>query len=210
MARAFIWLFCIVSAVVPPWASATDLQVRVQNAAGAPLANAVVYAIPAPIIAHDVLRHATIDQLNKQFVPRASVIRVGTSVSLPNSDQIHHSVYSFSPAKVFTLNLYAGKAAAPVLFDKAGVVVLGCNIHDQMVAWVLVLDTPFYTRTDESGAAELKGLPPGEYTLRAWHAPMQQEEAGEALRLEATPPAPLTLRIKGDTGDTRDVPVLNR
>ena len=88
------------------------------------------------------LRHAKIDQVNKEFVPLVSVVQTNTEITFPNSDNIRHSVYSFSPAKVFSLKLYAGKSAAPVIFDKAGLVVLGCNIHDLMVSWLLVVDTP--------------------------------------------------------------------
>src|SRR5579863_9818454 len=116
-------------------AAAGDLQVTVQSAAGAPAPNAIVYATPRnPLTA--INGRATIDQIDRQFVPRVSVIQTGTAVAFPNSDNIRHSVYSFSPSKVFTLKLYAGKAANPVVFDKPGIIVLGCNIHDNMLAWV--------------------------------------------------------------------------
>jgi hypothetical protein len=72
-----------------------------------------------------------------------------------------------------------------VVFDKPGVVVLGCNIHDSMVAWVLVVDTPYFARTDGSGVATLANLPPGDYRLRAWHSPMAEELAGEPLHVES-------------------------
>jgi hypothetical protein len=72
-----------------------------------------------------------------------------------------------------------------VVFDNAGVVVLGCNIHDRMVAWVLVLDTPYYARTDQSGMAQLDNVPPGEYLLRAWHEPLSSEQPGEMIHVDA-------------------------
>jgi plastocyanin len=126
-------------------AAANDLQVKVQNVAGAPASNAIVYATPKNPVAQ-ATGNATIDQIDRQFVPRVTVLQTGTAVAFPNSDNIRHSVYSFSPPKIFTLKLYAGKPASPVVFDKPGIVVLGCNIHDNMLAWVLVVDTPYFAR----------------------------------------------------------------
>lgn len=196
--RRAVWLL---SAALPVLAQAASLQVKVLDAAGAPLANAAVYAVPSAPSASATAPQATIDQVHRQFVPRVNVIQVGTAVSFPNSDNIRHSVYSFSPAKVFTLKLYSGKPSSPVVFDKPGVVVLGCDIHDSMVAFVLVVDTPYYARTDKSGLATLPDLPAGSYTLRAWHAPMQSEEDGVPLRVESSSPTPVTLRISADTND---------
>jgi len=176
-------------------AQAADIKLQVESASASPLSNAVVYATPLTPSARPVPGTVVIDQINRQFVPRDSVVEAGTSIAFPNSDNIHHSVYSFSPAKVFTLPLYAGKTVSPVLFDKPGVVVLGCNIHDSMVAWILVVDTPYYARTDASGTATLTGLPPGEYQLRAWHEPMAEEAAGEPLHVDSDQPAPRTLRL---------------
>jgi hypothetical protein len=152
--------------------------------------------VPVP---HGALPKGTIDQVNREFVPPDTVVQAGTPVEFPNSDNIRHSVYSFSPAKVFTLKLYAGKPSNPVVFDKPGIVVLGCNIHDSMVAWVLVVDTPYFARTDSSGVATLTGLAPGEYQLRAWHWPMAEELPGEALHIDAatTPPRRFRLNVTG-------------
>jgi plastocyanin len=86
-------------------------------------------------------------QQKKQFVPEVLVVPVGSEVRFPNHDTVRHHVYSFSPAKKFELKLYTGTPANPVLFDRPGVVVLGCNIHDQMVGWILVVDTPYYAQT---------------------------------------------------------------
>lgn len=111
---------------------------------------------------------ASIDQINKRFVPRVSVVRTGTTITFPNSDRIRHQVYSFSPAKIFTLKLYAGSPKTPVIFDKAGLVVLGCNIHDNMVAFVGVVDSPYFAKASSAGTAVFN-LPAGRYRLRAWH-----------------------------------------
>jgi plastocyanin len=112
---------------------------------------------------------ATLDQINKTFVPGVLPVVVGTEVRFPNHDQIHHHVYSFSRIKSFELPLYKGQDARPVLFDKPGVVKVGCNIHDWMSAVILVLPTTHYAQTDDEGRFTLSGLPAGNYTLAAWH-----------------------------------------
>jgi plastocyanin len=142
---------------------------------------------------------ASIDQINKRFVPRVSVVRTGTSITFPNSDQIRHQVYSFSPAKEFTLKLYAGSPKVAVVFDKPGLVVLGCNIHDSMVAFVGVVDSPYFAKTSASGTAVLN-LPPGHYRLRVWHPNSAAVPAQEI----AVPDAPLTIPLSIDAASTPD------
>ena len=160
------WVECggaLLAALAWTAASAANLKVAVTDLHGRPLAEAVVYAMPvagsAP--APDGVPRAVIDQVNKTFVPLVSVIRTGTEVRFPNSDNIRHSLYSFSPAKVFTAKLYSGKEAAPVIFDKPGLVVLGCNIHDQMVAWIVVVDAPYFGKTGADGVADAQGAGAG-------------------------------------------------
>jgi len=97
------------------------------------------------------------------------VIQTGGLVTFPNRDNIEHDVYSFSPAKKFELDLYHGIPAHPVQFDKPGLVVMGCNIHDTMVAYLLVVDTPWFAKTDASGQAVIDGLPADAYQVSAWH-----------------------------------------
>jgi hypothetical protein len=110
-----------------------------------------------------------IDQVNKEFVPLVTVVRTNTEINFPNSDNFRHSIYSFSQPKIFTTKLYSGKQAPPVLFNKPGLVVLGCNIHDMMAAWVVVVDTPYFTKTAASGTGLLKGLEPGDYRVSVWY-----------------------------------------
>ncbi len=151
----------------------------------APLAGVVVALDPLDGAAPPAsAAHAAIDQVAKRFVPRVSVVRTGTSVDFPNSDQIRHQVYSFSPAKKFTLKLYAGRTAPPVLFDHPGLVVLGCNIHDTMVAFVAVVDTPYFGLTDAEGHVGVN-VPPGRYRLRAWHPDLQQPVAPQTVTVAA-------------------------
>ena len=155
-------------------ASAAPLTVNVTDAAGRPLAEAAVYVLVrgAKTLA-DPGAAAQIGQRDRQFTPQVTVIQSGTSVTFPNFDTVRHHVYSFSPIQKFELKLYAGAPAAPVMFDKPGTAVLGCNIHDRMSAWVHVVDTPVFTKTDATGKATLE-VPAGDHRLRAWH-PLQPE-----------------------------------
>ncbi len=142
----------------------------VTGADGNALADAVVFVQGQPEEAGKARRQQTVDQVNKTFVPGLLPIVVGTSVRFPNHDQIHHHVYSFSPAKTFELPLYKGEAAPAVLFDKVGVVKIGCNIHDWMSGIILVLPTPHFAVTDTAGRFVLENLPAGSYSLAAWHS----------------------------------------
>ena len=110
------------------------------------------------------------DQRDLAFVPDLLVIRTGTAVDFPNSDKVRHQVYSFSGAKTFKLALYAGREHPPVVFDKPGLVTLGCNIHDGMIGHILVTDSPWFGRTDAKGRLTFPTLPEGSYTVRIWHA----------------------------------------
>ena len=104
---------------------------------------------PAPPV------HAIMDQVNLAFVPDVLVIPVHSTVQFPNSDAVSHQVYSFSSARQFQLPLYRGKPYPPVTFDQPGIVTLGCNIHDNMLAYIVVTAAPFFGRTDaatENGA----------------------------------------------------------
>lgn len=150
-------------------AVAVGVNVQLTDAANGALQDAVVYAEPVGARkAAAAPKGAVIDQVKKEFVPRVSVMQTGAAVSFPNKDDIRHQVYSFSPAKTFQLKLYHGLPSQPVVFDKPGTVVLGCNIHDKMIAYVLVVDTPYFAKTDEKGRAHLDGLAPGEYDIKAW------------------------------------------
>jgi plastocyanin len=137
---------------------------------GAAVADAVVF-VQTPDAATDKPRSMRIvDQINKTFTPGLLPIVVGTAVRFPNHDQIHHHVYSFSPTKTFELPLYKGEDAAPVRFDKVGVVRIGCNIHDWMSGIIVVLPSSHFAVTDAAGHFVLEDMPGGRYTLLAWHA----------------------------------------
>lgn len=162
------------------WTVGRTAQLRavVKDQRGNALADVVVLATPVdPRIAlHAKPPPNAIDQVDKQFVPYVKPIYVGSTVRFPNKDNIRHQVYSFSSPKKFELPLYAGTEAPPVLFEKTGVVILGCNIHDWMIGYIYVADTPFFGKTESAGTATLDDLPAGEYTLRVWHPSMERSE----------------------------------
>lgn len=149
-------------------ASAAKLTVTVTGSNGAPLANAVVslHSPKATPSASQALRE--MDQREMQFQPHVLVVPVGSPVRFPNSDNVRHQVYSFSPAKTFDLPLYSGQLAKPVVFDKPGVVELGCNIHDWMIGYIVVVDTSLFGLTDDKGKLVLEA-PAGTYQMQAWH-----------------------------------------
>jgi len=157
------------SAMAIGGARAATLQVELSSKTGSPLADAVIYAIPDSKTPMKAPGTAEIDQIKRTFVPKVTILQTGTSVTFPNKDNIEHDVYSFSSAKTFELKLYSGVPAHPVVFDKPGLVTLGCNIHDQMIAYVMVVDTSFFAKADEHGIARIEGLPPGNYEIKAWH-----------------------------------------
>jgi len=151
-----------------------DLRIALQDAdSGAPLADAVVEVLLPDGLqaAHTVIGEFSVDQIDKEFVANVTVVPRGSSVRFPNSDDILHHVYSFSPAKVFELPLYGNGQNIDYqqMFDVAGVVELGCNIHDWMLGYVYVAQTSLAVKTDAQGQATLSGIPAGTYEVRLWH-----------------------------------------
>jgi plastocyanin len=170
-------------------AQSGSLTATVTTMEGQPVADAVVIAVPDDAAAMAGARpHAEqLEQIDKDFVPRVKAVFVGSTVSFPNRDNVRHHVYSFSPAKRFELPLYAGVPAQPVLFDKTGVVVLGCNIHDWMVGYIYVSESPWFARTGADGKATIAGLPPRNYTVRVWQPLLAEDESAtrRAVRIAA-------------------------
>lgn len=162
-----------------------DIQITVEDMEGKPLLDAVVYLdrVGGSAKAPPPQPRAIIDQVNREFVPLVSVVQTGTRVDFPNSDNIRHSIYSFSPAKVFTTKLYSGKQAPPVVFDQPGLVVLGCNIHDLMVGWVMVVDTPVFGKTDAAGKLELRNVEPTDYRINIWYPEIHPGVVTSALNV---------------------------
>jgi plastocyanin len=208
--RALLALYALSAlfAAARPGAAAT-LVVSVQTPDGHALPGAVVTVHPLEGPArHAAPVHVVMDQLNRSFAPDLLVIPVGSTVEFPNSDSVSHQIYSFSSAKRFQLPLYRGKPYPPVHFDQPGVVTLGCNIHDEMLAYLLVTDAPWYGRTS-AGGSWTADVPHGHYRVELWHPRLRDNEvdlrreltvadadrAELTLRLSRAPqPAPLTDR----------------
>ena len=198
-------------AVAATGAHAAAVEVRVRDTAGAPLADAAVFALASTGAAEvKGARTVTIEQVEREFVPYVSIVQTGTEVTFPNRDPILHHVYSFSPAKTFEIKLYTGKSPGKVVFDKPGVVVLGCNIHDWMTAYVVVVSTPHYARTGAGGTASLRDLPAGSYELRAWHPRQTTALAPQLLALDATASTRADLVIDVLPPKTKFKPPLDR
>jgi len=155
---------------------AREVRAMVKDARGAPVADAVVYVpdslgVPVVVPAEPYI----LDQVNKEFLPHILPVVVGSEVRFPNRDNIHHHVYSFSRPRKFELQLYKGEPAAPVRFDKTGIVKVGCNIHSWMSAIIVVLPNAFFAVTGDSGEAVLRGLPDNtELTLQVFHERLRQ------------------------------------
>ena len=115
------------------------------------------------------LAHAVVDQRDKMFQPHISVVTRGTTVRFPNDDTLFHNVFAFFQAKKFDLGMYPRGATKTVTFDKTGLVVLLCNVHSDMSAYIMVVDTPYYAVADGQGRFRVPNVPPGTYTLHAWH-----------------------------------------
>ncbi|WP_337880672.1 methylamine utilization protein [Rheinheimera sp.] len=143
------------------------VTVQVQDQTGQPLEDAVVELV-ASTPAVQPATSAEVRQQDLTFVPFVSAVMQGAQVDFPNMDKTRHHVYSFSPAKEFELKLYVGKPEAPILFDKAGIVALGCNIHDYMQAYIYVGTSPYLAVSGADGKVRLQ-VPAGEYQLRLWH-----------------------------------------
>jgi plastocyanin len=176
---------------------AATLVINVQTPDGHVLPGAVVTVRPldgAPRKPAPV--HAAMDQVNRAFEPDLLVIPVGSTVEFPNSDSVSHQIYSFSPARRFQLPLYRGKPYPPVHFDQGGVITLGCNIHDEMLAYLLVTDAAYFGRTDRAGGWSAD-VPRGRYRVGIWHPRLRESEADleRELTVGDTDRADLTLRL---------------
>ena len=119
-----------------------------------------------------------VDQINLEFVPHVKPVVVGSPVYFPNKDDVRHHVYSFSPAKRFELPLYSGTPAAPVVFDRPGIVAIGCNIHDWMLGYIYVAETPSSRARRPTAWHASRTCPPAATSCasgtRAWRGPKRR------------------------------------
>lgn len=160
---------CALLACLAGPAAATTLEVSVTDERGNALEDAVVSVLAGPPTEAPTGTLAVIDQIERRFAPDVIAIQTGTSVAFPNGDDVRHHVYSFSRPNDFQIKLYHGEPGETVRFGHAGIVTLGCNIHDGMVGHIAVVDTPLFAVTGADGRVELEGLPPGEHALSVWH-----------------------------------------
>jgi plastocyanin len=184
-------------AVCATGATAASLVVKVTSPDGKAVAGAVVL-LHGPPGSKPLLPAAFIvDQVNQTFTPDVTVIPVGSSVTFPNSDKVSHQVYSFSRAKRFQLPLYRGTPYAPTVFDHAGVVTLGCNIHDDMIAYLVVTNAGWIGRTARDGSWNASNLPNGDFRIEIWHPRMREatELIERTLRLEAALTGSLNVQL---------------
>ena len=179
-------LALLIAAMAALCVDAASLEIEVRDASGAPVADAAVYAVPGSghVDARGP-RTVSIEQVEREFIPYVTVLQTGTAVSFPNRDPILHHVYSFSSAKSFEIRLYAAGNSPEVLFDKPGVVTLGCNIHDWMIAYIVVVPTPYFGRTGPAGTVRLRDLPAGGYEVHAYHPNQRGPALPKATSLEA-------------------------
>jgi plastocyanin len=183
--------------------AAADLAVSAREGR-APVADAVVTVAPvdgthAPVT--DLPSTAAIDQRDLAFVPYVQVARPGGAAIFRNSDSTRHHVYSFSPAATFEMVLGPGEQSRRVALDEPGVIAVGCNIHDQMIAWLVVSDAPWVARTGGDGLARFRGLPAGDYRVRVWHPRLASRDTVVERRVAigaggATVPLAVALRLK--------------
>jgi plastocyanin len=188
-------LLVLCGAGTPAWA--LDLTTVVRDRDGAPVSHVVVYAVPDEVQTTTATApaNAAIGQHDSSFVPHILVVETGTLVEFPNTDEVSHHVYSFSPAKSFELPLYKGNAHEPLRFDVPGVVTLGCNIHDGMLGYILVVPTPHFVLTDEHGIARLRDIPSGGYSVGVWTPRMREERLPKPEALVLTSAAKLEFQF---------------
>jgi plastocyanin len=182
--------------MAPAWGATLAVSVVLPN--GHPLPGIVVTAYPTtPVHSHPAPPvEAVMDQVNRAFEPDLLVIPVNSTVTFANNDTVSHQIYSFSPAKRFQLPLFRGKPHPPTRFDRAGLVTLGCNIHDEMLAYVVVTDAPYFGRTAADGTWSTD-VPEGPYRISIWHPLIRDEYRqlqGEVTVAESE--GRLTLRLK--------------
>lgn len=194
----FLFLFVLTGLALR--ASDGSLAVRVQHGQ-LPLADAVVSLTPldATVSPPAVFPEVTIAQEDKEFDPYVTPVMAGTRVSFPNRDNVQHHIYSLSKPKRFEKPLYASGASESVLFDLPGIVALGCNIHDWMIGYIVILPTPWFAKTDTGGGAVVSGFPAGRYRLEVWHPRLAKPVSREiTLAAGENPPESFTLQLKPD------------
>lgn len=182
-------------------AADATLTVVVRDQRGEPVRDAVVSLMDlgvVPAAPPPPAQPVEIAQQDQEFIPYVTAVRVGTVVEFPNRDNIQHHLYSLSKAKRFEKPLHAPGARERVLFDQPGVVTLGCNIHDWMVAYIVVVTTDHYAQTGPAGSVSL-GVPAGRYRVEVWHPRLGAPQTREVdLAAGVATEAAFELRLRPD------------
>jgi plastocyanin len=198
-------------------AAAAPLELQYVAANGKGIEGGLVVTLRSTDASRPVARPvaAVLDQVDRQFTPHVLVIPRGSKVSFPNSDSVAHQVYSISQAKRFELPLYSGKAAVPQQgFDREGIVSVGCNIHDQMRAYIYVVEAQYFGRADKDGRWSVANVEPGDYQLTIWHprsrapSPVLEQRVtigAEGAQLKLRAATPLKLRSESQIPSNWDV-----
>ncbi|PXA82391.1 methylamine utilization protein [Caulobacter sp. D4A] len=159
-------------AIFSTHAMAADLTLSVRGSDGKPVADAVVTVYPGGQPTKGPIKFDwpyRVAQQNIQFNPFVLIVPAGAEVSFPNLDKVRHHVYSFSAGNRFELKLYGREENRVVRMPAVGVAAIGCNIHDQMVGFIKVVDTQYAAKTDASGKAVIRGAPDGPVVVKVWH-----------------------------------------
>ncbi|MGQ0740983.1 MAG: methylamine utilization protein [Alphaproteobacteria bacterium] len=169
---------------------AATVEVAVTGTDGSPAAHAVVELLPeggnTRVPASQLPLEAIVDQRDETFIPLVTIVRRGGRVASRNSDHTMHQVYSFSDIKRFALEIDRGRTSAPVSFDIPGVAAIGCNIHDHMVTFVYVAETPWAVSADASGQATIRNVSPGRYRVSVWDPQIMPGHHPKAATLNVT------------------------
>lgn len=200
MLRALPFFLFALIATAAPGANPSKLAVTITDD-GDPVEYAVASLTPLDSAVMENYPHddAVIAQEDKEYDPYVTAVMVGTKASFPNRDIVQHHIYSVSKAKRFEKPLYAPGSSETEVFDKVGIVTLGCNIHDWMVAYVIVLPTPWFKKTGPEGVAILAGMPPGRYELQVWQPRISKVIKQEITLHEGDNPAiEVSVKLKPD------------
>jgi plastocyanin len=176
----------IISIAAAGEALAGEIRVTVLDREGQPVPDVAVFVEGAAPMQAPAGTTAVMDQVDQRFVPHVLVVQTGTSVEFPNSDVVAHHVYSFSHPNHFKLPIYKGHAHPPVAFEENGVVILGCNIHDHMLAYIVVVDTPAFSTTNANGVALLDGEAGEDATVSIWSPRIRDKADNLSVSIETT------------------------
>ena len=192
-----IFVFIAAALSLPVNVIGASITAQVSDTARIPVEDAVIFVMLAGgQFPNKPIRSSMVDQINKEFVPFVTPIQAGASVIFPNKDNIRHHVYSFSPTKVFNLKLYSGVQASPVIFYKPGPVILGCNIHDKMLAYIYVVDTPYFAKTAKTGNVRIDDIAAGDYEVKIWHPNLEVSPDSQPVKLKTDVTEALKFNIK--------------